>query len=125
MFKVNFRSFCSLNGVKLDSKKALEYFNNGKDRIRELSANLWLIEDFFVFQYGETFNPNNRLHDSVEKLYNKHDLKMTSIRGLKDLKDRVKDKDKDNNNSIEFNTLTNQLGYKENRKKQFFQNENY
>mgnify|MGYP003330545823 CR=1 FL=1 len=33
----------------------------------------------------------------------------------KDKKD--KDKDKDNNNSIEFNTLTNQLGYKENRKK--------
>jgi len=95
IFKVNLRAFCGLNGVKLDSKEALNYFNNGKDRIRIIADNLWLIEDFFYYQYGEVFNPNNRVHDSIEKIYNKYDLKMTSIRGLKDLKDRVKDKDKD------------------------------
>lgn len=95
LFKVNLRSYCSLNEVKIDKDIALNYFNSNKDRIRILSENLWLIEDFFVYQYGTTFNPNNRVHDSIEKLYTKHGIKMTSIRGLIDLKDGVKDKDKD------------------------------
>lgn len=100
IFKVNLRVFCSLNGVSLDAKKAVEYFNYGKERIRVISENLWLIEEFFSYQYGETFNPNNRVHDSIEKIYIKHGIKMTSIRGLKDLKDRVKDKDKDKDNEF-------------------------
>ena len=96
LFKVNLRSFCGLNGVKIDSNAALEYFNKGKQRIKVLeNQQVWLIEDFFAFQYGTTFNPENRVHASIEKLYLKYDLKMTSIRGLTDLKDRVKDKDKD------------------------------
>lgn len=94
LFKVNLKSFCRLNEVKLTSKAALQYFNNGKQRIREVSENLWLIEEFFVYQYGETFNANNRLHESILCLYQKNKIELTSIRGLKDLKDRVKDKDK-------------------------------
>jgi hypothetical protein len=74
---------------------ALSFFNAGKDRIRVVNQSVWLIEDFFVYQYGHTFNPNNKVHDSIERLYLKHGIKMTSIRGLTDLKDRVKDKDKD------------------------------
>lgn len=103
IFKVNLRSFCSLNGVKLDKNLALQYFNTNKDRIRVLSENLWLIEDFFAFQYGGTFNANNRVHNSIEKLYSKHGVKLTSIRGLIDLKDGVKDKDKDKEENTEFN----------------------
>lgn len=95
IFKVNMRSFCSLNEVKLTSNKVLDYFNNGKQRIRELQANVWFIEDFFVYQYGETFNTNNRVHESIKKVYEKYNIKLTSIRGLKDHKDRVKDMDKD------------------------------
>ena len=95
VYKVNLRSFCSLNGVKLSSIKALEYFNADKQRIRVLQDNVWLIEDFFVYQYGETFNSNNRVHESINKIYQKYNIDMTSIRGLKDHKDRVKDKDKD------------------------------
>lgn len=95
LFKVNLRSFCSLNNVEISPIEIIKYFNTGKDRIREISEKIWLIEDFFLYQYGETFNPNNRVHDSIEKLYMRHNIKMTSIRGLKDLKDRVKDKDKD------------------------------
>ena len=108
LFRVNLRLFCSLNGVKLDSNKAIDYFNSNKERIRIISENLWLIEDFFSYQYGEIFNPNNRVHDSIEKLYNKHGIKMTSIRGLKDLKDRVKDKDKDKDKD---NKYSNYLEY--------------
>jgi len=96
LFKVNLRSFCGLNAVKIDSNTALQYFNKDKQRIKVLdNQQVWFIEDFFSFQYGTTFNPENRVHASIEKLYLKYDLKMTSIRGLTDLKDRVKDKDKD------------------------------
>jgi hypothetical protein len=94
-FKVNLRSFCGLNGVNLTSSKVLEYFNAGKQRIRVINNSLWLIDDFFVYQYGSTLNPNNRVHNSIVKEYLKHGVDLTSIRGLKDLKDGVKDKDKD------------------------------
>jgi hypothetical protein len=95
IYKVNMRSFCSLNEVKLSSSKILEYFNNGKLRIRVIQDNVWFIEDFFVYQYGETFNTNNRVHESIKKMYEKYNINLTSIRGLKDHKDRVIDKDKD------------------------------
>ena len=96
LFKVNLRSFCGLNGVKIDSDTALQYFNKDKQRIKVLdNQQVWFIEDFFAFQYGTTFNPENRVHASIEKLYLKYDLKMTSIRGLIDLKDRVKEKEKE------------------------------
>lgn len=95
LFKVNLRSFCGLLEVKLTSNKVIEYFNAGKQRIRVISESVWFIEDFFVYQYGTTFNWNNRVHESIGELYKRHNIEMTSIRGLLDLKDRVKDKDKD------------------------------
>ena len=95
IFKVNMRSFCSLNEVNLTPTQALLYFNNGKDRIIVISDSIWLISDFFVFQYGTTFNPNNRVHQSIENIYKKYKIDINLIRGLIDLKDRVKDKDKD------------------------------
>lgn len=95
LFKVNLRSFCALVEVNVTPEEALRHFNNGKDRIRIVKDGMWLIEDFFSFQYGSTFNPNNRVHESVEKEYNKVDVDLSSIRGLKDLKDKAKEKDKD------------------------------
>jgi hypothetical protein len=95
IFRVNIKKFCGLNEVKVTSAKALEYFNSGKQRIRTVSESVWLIEDFFVFQYGEIFNPNNKVHESIEKAYNQANIDMTSVRGLKALKERVKDKDKE------------------------------
>ena len=93
LFKVNLRSFCGLNGVKIDSDTALEHFNHGKNRIRIVNQSVWLIEDFFVYQYGSTLNLNNRVHESIKNRYEHVGIKLTSIRGLIDLKDRVKDKD--------------------------------
>ena len=95
VWPVNLRSYCSLNEVKLTTTKVLNYFNFQKNRIRVVSENLWLIEDFFVYQYGTTFNWNNRVHESIGELYKRQKIELTSIRGLLDLKDRVKDKDKD------------------------------
>ena len=95
IFKVNLGSFCRLNGVKVDPSEALVLLNTGKQRIREINKTTWLIEDFFCYQYGETFNPNNRVHKSIETVYKLHGVNLTSIRGLKDHKEGVKDKDKD------------------------------
>jgi len=95
LFKVNLRSFCGLLVVSVTSSSALTYFNSGKDRIRVINEGLWLIEDFFVFQYGPNFNINNPLHKGIFTLYNKHNIELTSIRGLKEVNLTLKDKDKE------------------------------
>jgi hypothetical protein len=100
IFKVNTKTFCKTNEVNLTSNLALNYFNNQKQRVRVISENLWLIEDFFQYQYGEVFNPNNRVHDSIEKIYQRHQISLTSIRGLREYNDTLKDKDKDKDKDI-------------------------
>lgn len=100
IFKVNLRSFCSLNEVKLTSKEALEYFNKGKERVIQVNDSIWFISDFFVFQYGPVLNMNNKVHESIEKVYKKYQIDLSLIRGLKDLKERTKDKDKDKDDFI-------------------------
>lgn len=86
-FKVNLRSFKALNGVNLTSKEALFFFNSGKDRIKEINVSIWYIEDFFVYQYGPTFNKKNRVHSSIEREFIKNNVELTSIRGLKEVKE--------------------------------------
>lgn len=95
LFKVNLGSFCRLNEVKIEAEQALQFFNNGKERIRVVNQSLWYIEDFFVFQYGPTLNLKNRVHNSVKNELEKNGIELTSIRGLIEVKDGVKDKDKD------------------------------
>jgi hypothetical protein len=95
IFKVNLRTFRGLLEVKVTTEEALGFFNSGKQRIRIITESIWYIEDFFVFQYGTTLNINNRMHDSIVSIWKKYDIALTSIRGLKDLKDRVKVKVKD------------------------------
>lgn len=99
IFKVNVKTFCAINEVKIAPSEALKLFNNGKDRIRIVNPGVWFIEDFFVFQYGNTFNVANRVHESIQKIYNQYNISLTSIRGLNntflDPTNGVKDKDKD------------------------------
>lgn len=87
-FKVNVRSFCSLNGVNINTDEAYTYFNSGKNRLRKVNGSMWLIEDFFSYQYGQVLNRNNRVHESIEKEYIKHNIELRSIRGLKEVKDK-------------------------------------
>jgi hypothetical protein len=84
-YKVNLRSFCALNEVKVSSATALEYFNSGKDRLRILNENFWFIEDFIVFQYGTTFNINNPLHRGIKKLLDKNEIPLETVRGIKEI----------------------------------------
>jgi hypothetical protein len=104
VWRPNLRLFEATVGVKVDLKKAIIFFNKDKSRIEVLNSGHWYILDFFVFQYGSTFNPLNRVHKSIQGIYIQEDINLTSIRGLKDLKDGVKDKDKDKDKDIDINS---------------------
>ena len=95
IFKVNTTTFNRLHESNIDAETAFEVFNKGKKRIRKVNGSSWLIEDFFVFQYGKSFNINNRMHESILKLYDKVEVKLGSISGLEVVCDTLKDKDKD------------------------------
>jgi hypothetical protein len=90
-----------ITGKSIDLKIAIKLLNNDeKKRIRILKTGRWFIEDFIKFQYGESLNPNNRVHLSIIKILTDNHISLTSIRGLIDLKDRVKDKDMDKDMSL-------------------------
>jgi hypothetical protein len=89
------KSFCAINHVEISPEKAIEYFNKGKERIRKINGSIWLIEDFFKFQYGQNLNLNNRVHRGIEEAYLKNGVKLESIRGLNEVKLRSKEKDKE------------------------------
>lgn len=101
-FKINIKSFSSKNNVELDIDTAFELFNKGKKRLRKVSNSVWLIEDFFKFQYGHKFNCNNKMHLGIEKIYSLHGISIDSLRGVervstvsKEGVNSPKDKDKD------------------------------
>jgi hypothetical protein len=96
LFKINVKHFSIVIGAEIDSEIAFELINKGKERLRKVNGSMWLIEDFFRFQYGQNLNLNSRVHKSIEGLYSKHGVTLTSIRGLNEVKERLKDKDKDN-----------------------------
>lgn len=86
------RAFMSAIDVEISLDKALEYFNNGKQRIRILPNGKWFIEDFFAFQYSSKtsvcrLNLKNRVHKSVFGLYQENDISISTIRGLKEVVD--------------------------------------
>lgn len=106
IFKVNITTFCQKNKCKIDPEKAIEFFNAGKLRIRVVKISSWLIEDFFVYQYGGVFNEANKVHKGVLSIYKKLGINIDSVRGLIEIKLTpkkpldspylgVKDKDKD------------------------------
>jgi uncharacterized phage protein (TIGR02220 family) len=89
--------------MKVDPEKALEYFNNGEERIIPFDdGKKWFIPGFIDFQYGD-LNPENRAHNSVVKILKKYSLTAKYNKGLNKglitpsggCKDMVKDKYKD------------------------------
>ncbi len=121
IFKVNLNRFNRMLEVRISAEKSLYFFNAGKDRIRVISASIWFIEDFFVFQYGHKFNVNNKLHKSIYEIHKKHNINTLIVRGLLEVEmttkggveegfDTLKDKDKDKD--IKFNQTKNQNGKK-------------
>lgn len=81
-FKVNTKSFSLIAEVKISEDVALEHFNKGKKRIRKVNGSIWLIEDFFKFQYGQKFNILNKMHLGIGKIYDEHGVKLDTLRGV-------------------------------------------
>lgn len=86
LWKPKIRAFKNVSDVEIDLDKALEYFNVGKMRVRPLDDGYWFLEDFFYFQYIKTaksINLGSKVHRSVYDLYLKHDIRVSSVRGIK------------------------------------------
>lgn len=81
-FKVNVKSFSARTNVKINSETAFELFNKGKKRIRKVNGSMWLIEDFFKFQYGNKFNVLNKMHLGIGKIYSNLGVSLDSLKGV-------------------------------------------
>ena len=106
IWRPNIRRFNSDIENKIDLDTALTFLNTNKERIIELESGHWMIAEFVPFQYGKNLNLNNRVHLSVFNRLNDLGVKLGSIRGLNEVKmgssrpqvevkEGVKDKDKD------------------------------
>jgi len=82
-------------GDKYTIDEILEAFN---DNIEQIGDNKFYLTKFCKFQYGE-LNPSVRVHQSVIKLLNKHNIELANP--LVSVKDKDKDKDKDINTKKE------------------------
>lgn len=95
VWKPNLQSFIKFNG-EVDLEKAIEYFNDeDKVRLIKLKNGKYFLPGFFVFQYGEKINLNNKVHKSIYQLYKSNEVNLKSVRGLKEVIDGLKDKDKE------------------------------
>lgn len=81
-FKINIRQFNSLHETNIETETVLELFNKGKKRLRKVNGSMWLIEDFFKFQYGRKFNDKNVVHLGIEKIYSGHGVLIGSLEGI-------------------------------------------
>ena len=88
------RTFLKRNlNIEYDLDKAFNLFNSDKERIMILTNKKWFLVDFIYFQYGKVLNPKNRVHLSIINLLENNEVKLTSIRGLKEVKLTLQDKD--------------------------------
>ena len=106
IWRPNVRRFNADIDNKVDLDTALTFFNTNKERILPLESGHWMIKEFVPFQYGKSLNKNNRVHLSVFNRLTDLEVNLGSIRGLNEVKEGssrpqvevkegVKDKDKD------------------------------
>ena len=81
-FKLNIKGFNTSHKTNVNIETAFELFNNGKIRLRKVNGSMWLLEDFFKFQYGQKFNTDNKVHVGIEKIYTVHGVSIGSLRGI-------------------------------------------
>jgi hypothetical protein len=97
IWKPNIATFIKFNG-EVDLDKALEHYNDEeKTRLMKLENGKFFLPGFFVFQYGPEMNLNNKVHYSINQIYNANGVSKGLVRGLVALKDMDKDKEKDKN----------------------------
>lgn len=100
IWKPNLSKFKKLYSRDIDLTKAIDLINSGKERVIILPNGRWFLTGFIPFQYGSVLNTNSRVHTSIISLLTVNEVKLTSIRPLIEVMDRVKDKDKDKDKDI-------------------------
>ena len=95
IWKPNTKHFEFILGSKLVLKEALNMINADKERIIELPNKRYFICAFIPFQYGSILNLNNRVHLSICNALILNKIPLDSIRPQIEVKEGVKDKDKD------------------------------
>lgn len=102
IWKPNLVKFTAFNAT-VDLEKALEHFNDDESdpRLIKLENGKFFLPGFFVFQYGPKLNLKNSVHLSISQIYYKNGVKQSSIKGLKEVTEGIKDKDKDKDNKKE------------------------
>lgn len=101
-WRPNKKKFEFLIGKEIDLEKGFKKFNTEKERVLKVNDK-WFIIGFIPFQYGRILNLNNKVHKSIYNLLVQNDLKLTSIRPQVEVKQGVKDKEKDKDISIKSN----------------------
>ena len=81
-FRINIRIFNQVHETNIETETAFELFNKGKKRLRKINGSMWLIEDFFKFQYGQKFNDKNVMHLGIEKIYTINGVLVGSLQGV-------------------------------------------
>ena len=99
--RVNLRVFNALNSTQLSPDTAFGAINQEKPRLRKISDRVWFLPDFIPYQYGDTFNPRNRVHQSVANLLVKNGVDIKGLTWGLDgayhgVKDKEKEKEKEN-----------------------------
>ncbi len=106
ILRANLRPFNALNGTTLSADTILEQINAERPRIKKLTDRAWLLTGFISFQYGNELNPANRVHASVLKILEENNIDLSEIkgltRGLLGVKDKEKDMDKENADTLHF-----------------------
>jgi hypothetical protein len=101
--RVNFRVFNALNSTQLTPDTAFDAINREKPRLRKISDRVWFLPDFIPYQYGDNFNPRNRVHHSVANLLEKNGIDIEGLTwGLDGAYQGVKDKDKEKEKDLEI-----------------------
>ncbi len=103
IYKPNKRVFELLIGEKINLEKFLEEINRDKVRIIKLGNGRWYLTSFIEFQYGNTLNPNNRVHKSILKLLNDNDINWDGT--------QIEHKEKDFNESAKPRTIADAIDY--------------
>jgi len=95
IWKPNIKHFEFILGSNCPLVDLLNVINSDKERVIKLANGRWFIVNFIPFQYGSLLNLNNRLHLSICNLLILNKIPLGSIRPQIEVKEGVKDKDKD------------------------------
>ena len=95
IWKPNLKHFEFILGSKWGLIEAINAINIDKERIIMFPNKRYFICGFIPFQYGSVLNLNNRVHLSICNALILNKIPLESIRPQIEVKEGVKDKDKD------------------------------